>query len=273
MLVVVWPNRPPAGAAGVEVADAAVAAVPGVVVAAEPPNKPPVGAAAGVAEGAAVDEVPPREGKRDFWGVALDVAEAPNERGVFAVEAGAPRAGKADLVVESPPGAGALLKRDGVCELCAPVAGAAAPKSDLGAASAVVAGVVDSAGLFAPANRLPLDAAAGVPLPNIGFVVAAPPKRLLDGCDCEVAGVVDDGAAAAGVFENAGFAPPKRLLGGLDAGGGPAGVVELLPNREPPAGAGVAVGAALPNKVFVFDPPNGPLLEVGVVDSVVLLGV
>lgn len=189
------------------------------------------------------------------------MAGAPSESVVFAVEAGgAPRDGNADFEAESPPGAALLLNRDGVCELCALAAGAAAPKSGLEVVSAVVVGAVDSAGLFAP-NRPPLGAAA----------VAPPPNILLDGCACAVAGVVDDGAAV-GVVEAPGFADPNKLLGGLDAGGGPAGVVELLPNRLPPAGAGVAVGAALPNMLFVPPPPNSALLA-GAVDSVGLLGV
>jgi hypothetical protein len=196
------------------------------------------------------------------------VAGAPSEGVVFAVEAGAPRAGNADFGAESPAGAAVLLNRDGVCELGAPLAGAAVPKSGLEVVSAVVVGAVCSAGLFAP-NRPPLGAAAVAPPPNSGLV--APPNILLDGCACEVAGVVDVGAAV-GVVEAPGFAAPNKLLGGLDAGGGPAGVVELLPNKLPPAGAGVAVEAALPNILFVPAPPNSGLLA-GVVDSVDLLGV
>lgn len=197
------------------------------------------------------------------------MAGAPSERVVFAVDAGAPRAGNADFGAESPPGAAVLLNRDGVCELGAPAAGAAVPKSDLGVVSAAVVGAVGSAGLPAP-NRPPLGAAAVAPPPNSGLV-PPPPNILLDGCACEVAGVVDDGAAV-GVVEASGFAAPNKLLGGLDAGGGPAGVVELLPNKLLPAGAGVAVGAALPNILFSPAPPNNELLA-GVVDSVDLSGV
>lgn len=197
------------------------------------------------------------------------MAGAPSERVVFAVEAGAPRAGNADFGAESPLGAAVLLNRDGVCELGAPPAGAAVPKSGLEVESAAVVGALGSAGLFAP-NRPPLGAAGVAPPPNSGLV-APPPNTLLDGCACEVAGVVDDGAAV-GVVEAPGFAAPNKLLGGLDAGGGPAGVVELLPNRLPAAGAGVAVGAAEPNILFVPAPPNSGLLA-GVVDSVDLLGV
>lgn len=62
-----------------------VAAVPGVEAALVfappiPPNRePPVGAAAGVDDGAAEDVAPPRDGKNDFCGVAVDVAGAPSE--------------------------------------------------------------------------------------------------------------------------------------------------------------------------------------------------
>lgn len=67
MVVAAWPNKPPVGAAGVVVAGAAVAAVPGVVEGAEAPNGPPPrGAVAGVVEVAAVDVALPVEGKRDF---------------------------------------------------------------------------------------------------------------------------------------------------------------------------------------------------------------
>ena len=191
---------------------------------------------------------------------------------MLAVAGGAPpRAEKAGFEAVSPLGAGALLKRDGVCD-CAPPG--AAPKSGFAPVSAAVVGVVDSAGLFAP-NRPPVGAAGvGAAPPKAGLEAAPPPKRLLDGC--EVVGVVD-GAVVEGVAE-AGFAAPKRLLGGFNAGGGPAGVVELLPNKDPPAGAGVAVEAALPNKlppVFGAPPPNSPLLAgwLGVVDSAGLLGV
>lgn len=77
-----------------------------------------------------------------------------------------------------------------------------------------------------------------------------------------VDGVVDDGAAEeVGVVEEPAFIPPKRLPAGLDAGGGPAGVVEVLPNRDPPAGPGVVDGAA-PNKLppagLLAAPPNIP---------------
>lgn len=182
----------------------------------------------------------------------------------------APPRANAGFGAESPVGAGALLKRDGVCDDAPP--GAAPNNPGLAEASAAVEGVLDSAGLFRPPNRLPVGAgAAGVVPPNAGLGAAAPPKRLLDGC--EVVGVVD--TAVEGVAE-AGFAPPNRLFGAFDPGGGPAGVVELLPNREFPAGAGVAVEPAPPNNPPpVAGAPNNPLLAgcPGVVDSAVLLGV
>lgn len=177
------------------------------------------------------------------------------------------------------------MKRDGVCVLCAPPAeGAAAPKRGLEAPSAFVVGVADSAGLFAPPKRPPpVLGAAGVAdgvLPNSDFGVvdvAPPPKRLPVVCGWEVlGGVADEGAADDGVVEEPEFKPPKRL-GGWDAGGGPAGVVEVLPNKEPPAGAGVADGAAVPNKPppAGLVPPKRPPVAVcpGVLDSVVLAGV
>lgn len=185
------------------------------------------------------------------------------------MEAGAPRAGNADFEPESPLGVAVLLNRDGACELCTPAAGAAAPNSGLEMVPAAVLGVVDSAGLFT-LNKPPPGTAAVAPPPNSGLV-APPPNILLDGCVCEVAGVVDDGAVV-GVVETPVFAAPNELLGGFDAGGGPAGVVELLPNKAPPVGAGVAVGAAVLKKLFVPAPPNSALLA-GVVDSVDLLGV
>lgn len=66
--------------AGAEV----VAAVPGVdsalvLAPPKPPNKPPAGAVAGVVDGAAEDVAPPRDGKKDFCGVAVDVAGAPED--------------------------------------------------------------------------------------------------------------------------------------------------------------------------------------------------
>lgn len=200
------------------------------------------------------------------------------------VVVGPPREGNKGFVAESPPGGGAL-NREGVCVLCAPpAAGAAAPKSGLEAPSALVVGVVVSAGLLTPPKRPPpVLEAAGVAdgvLPNSGFGVvdvAPAPKRLPVVCGWEVlGGVADEGAADDGVVVEPEFKPPKRL-GGLDAGGGPAGVVEVLPNIGPPAGAGVADGAVLPNKPppAGLVPPKRPLVAVcpGVVVSVVLAGV
>lgn len=175
------------------------------------------------------------------------------------VVGGVPIEGKAGFVAESPPVVGAL-KRDGVCVLCAPpAAGAAAPKSDLEALSALVVGVVESAGLVTLLNRPPpVLGTAGVAdgvLPNRGFAApgAAPPapKSPPEGCCWEVVGVVVDGAADdVGVVEEAALNAPKRL-GVLDPGGGPAGVVEVLPKREPPGAAGVADEPAFPNIVPV----------------------
>lgn len=176
------------------------------------------------------------------------MAGAPREKGVLEVVAvEGPPSENAGFGVDSPLGAGALLKREGVCD-CAPPA--AAPNNGLAAASAAGAGAAGSAGFELP-NMPPPAEGAG----------AAPPKKPPVGCGA--AGVVD--AAVAGVAE-AGFAAPKRLLGGFDPGGGPAGVVELLPNKEPPTGPGVAVEAP---------PPNNPPLAGWpvVVDSEVLLGV
>lgn len=82
----------------------------------------------------------------------------------------------------------------------------------------------------------------------------------------------------AGVFDEVVFNPPKRLLG-LGPGGGPAGVVEVFPNKELPAGAGVAE-ALFPNKLppaagLLAPAPNNPLVAdcPEVDDSVVLFGV
>lgn len=100
-----------------------------------------------------------------------------------------PREPNIGFAAESPPVVG-VLKREGVCVLCAPPAvGAAAPKSGLEGALVVVVGVVESAGLFAaPKRPPPVLGAAGVAdgvLPNSGFGVpdgAPPPKRLPDVC-------------------------------------------------------------------------------------------
>lgn len=273
-----FPNRPPAGA-GVGAGAVVAAVVPGVVEEAElpiPPKRPPLGAAAGVLEGADVEVAPPREGNMDFWGVAVEVAGAPREGVVLEVvaEEAPPSVGNAGFGAESPPGV-ALLKRDGVCD-CAPPG--AAPNNDGLAASGAAEGVLDSAGLFKPPNRPPAGAAAVVAAPpndGVGAAPPPPPKRLLDGC--EIAGVVD--AAVEGAAEE-GFAAPKRVLGGFAPGGGPAGVVELVPNRLFPTGAGVAVEPAPPNKLPPAPPAAGvapnnppPADGPGVVDSAGLLGV
>lgn len=111
-------------AAGVVVAAGAVAVVPGVAAAAvdlAPPKvgnrEPPAGAAA-VDDGAAEDVAPPRLGKRDFCGVAVDAA---------AVDGAA---------VGVPP-------RENVGLGAAPVAAEGPPRlnADLGAASPLAAGV------------------------------------------------------------------------------------------------------------------------------------
>lgn len=78
-----------------------------------------------------------------------------------------------------------------------------------------------------------------------------------------VDGVVDGGAAEeVGVVEEPAFIPPKRLPAGLDPGGGPAGVVDVLPNKDPLAGPGV-VDEPPPNKLppagLLAPPPNIPL--------------
>jgi hypothetical protein len=90
-----------------------------------------------------------------------------------------------------------------------------------------------------------------------------------------VVGVVEERAVVDdGVVEEPAFCPPKSEAG-FDPGGGPAGVVEVLPNREPLAGAGVDDEAPAPNKLpegFAAPaPPNIPLLAVcpGVVEPVV----
>lgn len=90
-------------------------------------------------------------------------------------------------------------------------------------------------------------------------MAVAPDPNIPPCCGCAVVGVVEDGAVAEGVEVEA--AP--NMLGGLFPGGGPAGVVEVLPNKEPAAGPGVA--AALPNKLcpdFPAPPNSEPLVAV-----------
>ena len=172
---------------------------------------------------------------------------------------------------ESPDG----VKRDGACALdVVLVAGAAAPKSGLGVLSAVVIEVFDTAGLFELPNIPVLGAGAAGVVPNRGLAALAPepaPNRPPVGCDCEVTGVVEDGAVVEGVVEELVFSPPK-ILGVFDPGGGPAGVVDVLPNKEAPVCAGVADEPAFPNRLppAAADPPNSvfPPLWLGVVESV-----
>lgn len=172
-----------------------------------------------------------------------------------------PREGNAGLEAASPPAEG-ILNMEG---------------APLEAGAAVVDGVVDSAGLGVFPNRPPPAGAEGAP-PNTGLLAEAPvlaANKPLDGCDCVAAGVVER-PEDAGVFDEAAFIPPNIL--GLDAGGGPAGVVEVLPNSELPAGAGVADALApnkLPPAAGLLAPPNSPLVAgcPDAVDSVVLFGV
>lgn len=292
-------------AAGVAVGVAAAAVVAGVPCVAvtvdlAPPKlgkrEPPAGAAA-VDDGVAEDVVPPRLGKRDFCGVAVDgvAAGAPAREnvdlGASPLVAGVPPRENADLGASplaagvpprenadlgAPPLVEGVPPREnaGLGVVSPPVdgAGAPSPNSGLEAGAAVALGVLDSAGLLTLPNRFPPDGAGAKPR---GFEVAgvAPaPKKPPDGCVCEVLGVVEEGAVVdEGVVEEPAFSPPK----GFDPGGGPAGVVEVLPNREPLAGAGVDDEAPAPNKLpegFAAPaPPNIPLLAVcpGVVEPVV----
>lgn len=191
------------------------------------------------------------------------------------VDAGAvdaPPRENAGLEAASPPAEGILNIEGAPLE-----AGAAAPKAGLGVLSVVVDGVVESAGLGVVPNRPPPGAAEDAP-PNIGLLAAAPvfgANKPPDVCDCVAAGVVERPEDAV-AFDGAAFIPPNKL--GLDAGGGPAGVVELLPNKVLPAGAGVA-DALAPNKLpvagLLAPPPNIPLVAgcPDAVDSVVLFGV
>lgn len=284
------------GAAAEVVAEAAMAVVvvvaPGVaaaVVLALPRVGNSEGVGAAVVDDRAAEVVAnPRLGKRDFCGVAEDAAV------VEGVAAGVPPILNAGLGA-SPLAAAAVpienvgfeaaapvaegappMENAGLGVVSPPVEGAAAPSpnSGLEAGAAVALGVLDSAGLLTLPNKLP---PVGVAPKLRGFEVAgvAPaPKRLLVGV-CEVVGAVEEGVARDdGVVEEAAFSPPKSA-GVLDPGGGPAGVVEVLPNKEPPAGAGVADEAAPPNKlpedVAAAPPPNNPLVAVcpGVVEPVV----
>lgn len=90
---------------------------------------------------------------------------------------------------------------------------------------------------------------------DVEVALAAPPKRPLGCCGCEAAGVIEEEAPVDGVVEEVEVMPPKRL--GFDPGGGPAGVVEVLPNKEPPVGAGVADEGVPPKRL----PPPDPNIE------------
>lgn len=152
----------PEAAGWVAIGAAVVAADAGVLVAGLAPprlgNRPPAGAAAVVVDGAAEDVTPPREGKRDFWGAALDAAGAPGAGwDVVVVVEGAPRE-NAGFAAASPPAAGALKREGAACDVWAP---APAPKSGLFALPAAVVGVLDSAGLFKPPKRPPAPPGAG----------------------------------------------------------------------------------------------------------------
>lgn len=200
----------------------------------------------------------PREGKRELWDVDDDVAGAPNEGwdvAVVVVVEGAPRAGNAGFAVESPPADG-VLKRE-FCVLGAlPAAGAAAPKRlGFGVLAAGAAGVV-----VPPAPKRPPPPLAGVD-PNVGLGVvdvelAPVPNRPPEVCGWLAAGVAEKAEPVDGVVEAPAFIPPKRL-GALDPGGGPAGVVEVLPNKEPLEGPGVVEA---PNVLPLLEapPPNNP---------------
>lgn len=214
--------------------------------------------------------MPPREGKREEpWGVE-DVAGAPNEGWDVAVvvAAGAPREGNAGFEAESPPADG-ILKREFCVLGAAPAAGAAVPKRLGFAAPATgAAGVVDSAG-FAPPKRPPPLGAGVDPNAGLGVVDVEPapaPNRPPAG-GWLVAGVAEKAELGAGVVEGAAAFIPPNKLGALDPGGGPAGVVEALPNKEPPEGPGVVEA---PNAFPLGGPPpnNPPPFALGVAASV-----
>lgn len=298
-------------AAGVVVAAAVVeAGVPEVAAAVDlaPPNvgnsEPPAGTAA-VDDGVVEDVAPPRLGKKAFCGVAVDAAVVdgaaegvpPRENAdlgasPLAAEV-APRV-KVGLGAASPLAEGVAPRENadlGASALAAgfaprenvgfgvvspPVVVVAAPNSGLGAGAALAPGVLDSAGLLTLPNRLPPpDGGAGAKPRGFELAGVAPaPKRLPDGCGCEVVGVVEERAAVDdGVVEVPAFSPPKSE-GALAPGGGPAGVVEVFPNKRVLAGAGVADEAPPPKKLpegFAAPPlPNMPLLAgcAGVVEPV-----
>jgi len=205
-----FPNSPPVGAGWVLGTERA--AVPGALVAVDlaaprPENKPPAGgAAAGVADGVVEEVVLPKPN--------IGLAGVVDVVGVVDVS----------LVVVVAVGG---LKSDDVCALCPAAAGVAVgpPKREgLEPLSAlVVAGVVDSAGLFP--KRPPPVGADGVD-PNNGFCCVFP-KRLPPDCCCNPppngAGVVEGAVAvvaAVGVVDEVVLevAFPKRPPAGFCAG-------------------------------------------------------
>ena len=274
-----FPNNPPAVPGWV--VDGAVVVVLGAVVAAglgDP--KRPVEGAAGVLEGAADEVVPPREGKRDGCVVPAEVAVVSD--GWLVV---VPRDGEAGFAVSAP---GALKSEDVWVPEVPPVDGAGAvPKRGFAAPSAVVVGVVESAGLSLPRfeNRPPpLGADGAVPNVGVGFCCGVDPKRPPDE-GCWVAppnkdGLPEVGAVVDGVVDElVVFKLPKRPPGfcagwlksdgvcpaAVPWGGGPAGVVDALPKRPPPDAPGVAV-------LFPRRPPPGlpkspPVLACPVVED------
>lgn len=234
-------------------------------------NNPVVGAAAGVDDGAAEDVVPPRVGKSDFWGAAAEAAGAPSD-GVDApvLAVVLPPRENAGFAAESPPAEG-ILKSEDPCVLgAAPAAGVVVPnRLGFGVLSAAVVGVEVPAGFGAKRPLPPAAPAAGVD-PNAGLgvvdVEAAVPKRPPDVCGWVAAGVVEKGVVEVGVVDELAFNPPPNI-GVLVAGGGPAGVVELLPNKDPPEGPGVVEA---PNALPPAPPPKRfpPAVALGVAASV-----
>lgn len=204
-----FPNSPPVAAGW----GAEGAAVPGAFVAVDlaapsPENKPPAGgAAAGVADGVVEEVVPPKPNV-GLAGV-VDVAGVVEDSLVLVVAVGG-------------------LKSDGACTPCPPAAGVAVGPPKRGGleplSALVVAGVVDSAGLFP--KRPPPVGADGV-VPNNGFCCCVFPKRPPPDCGCDPppngAGVVEGAVAvvaAVGVVDEValGVAFPKRPPAGFCAG-------------------------------------------------------
>lgn len=210
-----FPNSPPVAAGWVLGAEGAV--VPGALVAVDlaaprPENKPPAGgAAAGVADGVVEEVVPPKP-NIGLAGV-VDVAGVVEDSLVVVVAVGG-------------------LKSDGACAPCPPAAGVAVGPPKRGGleplSALVVAGVVDSAGLF-PKRPPPVGADGGADGvdPNIGFCCCVFPKRPPPDCGCDPppngAGVVEGAVAvvaAVGVVDEVvlGVAFPKRPPAGFCAG-------------------------------------------------------